>query len=367
MVALAVHPCLKYETEIKKRGLTSSNFAQIANDLNIKTHHVLRVLRQQSLTNDVQKEDIFFLAKYSHSLPRSTLAEVLGLSKTDIWKIQSKHDLEQIGTYSDLDLTKAVSVFKFLGEEDWCIKNIYELPNILDKSFLQGGYYPLYKFCLEYLRNTKQKKSILGMLSELAYPNLLRSFQFKLPNKAYHFENVGQLNEALWWSFERMTGICVDDVIHDERAALMLLNEPKCGFSAENLRNNFIGRREWNKFYKDFKQLKYGMSDYVGLSPLEKRRHSTSQLRNELEKSVNLNSGCELCGHKKNVEIHHIVPVAKTEHLFSALEINSHENLILLCPNHHKEASAFDWNGALGAGSLSELKPKLLAYLREVS
>lgn len=367
MVKTFVHPIVQFREDILKMGLVSSDYSKIAKDLNIKTHHVLRVLRSNSLSNEILKEDIFFIAKYSNLLPRNTLAEVLGLTKPDIWKIQKKHELDNISSHSDLDLDKAISVFKFMIEEDLCIKNIHELPTILSTEFLKGGYYPLYKFCLGYLNKTNQSKPILGMLAELAYPNYLKSFQFSLPNKARHFEDVGQLNEALWWSFEKMTGINIDDVIHDEKAALMLLNEPKCGFSADNLRNNFISRREWSKFYKDFRQLKYGMSQYVGLSPSKRRRHTTNELRKELAKYTEIEAGCEFCGHNKNVEIHHIIPIAKTEHLFSATEINSYKNLILLCPNHHKDASRFDWNLALHDTGLSELKTKLLSYLEEIS
>jgi 5-methylcytosine-specific restriction endonuclease McrA len=46
---------------------------------------------------------------------------------------------------------------------------------------------------------------------------------------------------------------------------------------------------------------------------------------------------CAICGYDINIEVHHIVPVSNF--LDSALisEINSLDNLIALCPNHHWE------------------------------
>lgn len=46
---------------------------------------------------------------------------------------------------------------------------------------------------------------------------------------------------------------------------------------------------------------------------------------------------CELCGYSKWVEIAHIRPVASFKPSALISEINTEANLIILCPNHHKE------------------------------
>jgi hypothetical protein len=46
---------------------------------------------------------------------------------------------------------------------------------------------------------------------------------------------------------------------------------------------------------------------------------------------------CELCGYMKWVEIAHIRPVASFEPSALLSEVNAEANLIILCPNHHKE------------------------------
>lgn len=44
---------------------------------------------------------------------------------------------------------------------------------------------------------------------------------------------------------------------------------------------------------------------------------------------------CAICGYDKHVEIAHIKPVSDFADSCTIAEINSIDNLIALCPNHH--------------------------------
>jgi hypothetical protein len=58
------------------------------------------------------------------------------------------------------------------------------------------------------------------------------------------------------------------------------------------------------------------------------------------KKIFNQNNGskkCFVCGYDKYVEICHKKPVAKFEDSATIMEINNINNLVALCPNHHKE------------------------------
>ena len=44
---------------------------------------------------------------------------------------------------------------------------------------------------------------------------------------------------------------------------------------------------------------------------------------------------CAICGYDKHVEIAHIKPVSDFTDSCTIAEINSIDNLIALCPNHH--------------------------------
>ena len=51
----------------------------------------------------------------------------------------------------------------------------------------------------------------------------------------------------------------------------------------------------------------------------------------------NPNPTCVICGYDKHVEVAHIQPVAEFDDSATVKEINSIDNLIGLCPNHHWE------------------------------
>jgi cytidyltransferase-like protein len=75
------------------------------------------------------------------------------------------------------------------------------------------------------------------------------------------------------------------------------------------------------------------------------RRHARNMMKYEYKKPKK----CHICGYDTYVETCHIKPVSKFEKTVKIKEVNSEENLVYLCPNHHKE---FD----LGLISLKESK-----------
>lgn len=46
---------------------------------------------------------------------------------------------------------------------------------------------------------------------------------------------------------------------------------------------------------------------------------------------------CAICGYDKHIEIAHIKAVSEFDDSVTIAEINSIDNLIALCPNHHWE------------------------------
>ncbi len=58
----------------------------------------------------------------------------------------------------------------------------------------------------------------------------------------------------------------------------------------------------------------------------------------------NPNASCKVCGYDKHIEVCHIKPISSFGPDDKLSEINSLDNLIGLCPNHHWELD----NGALG-------------------
>jgi hypothetical protein len=68
------------------------------------------------------------------------------------------------------------------------------------------------------------------------------------------------------------------------------------------------------------------------------RKHARDTL-----KKLDVEKKCKICGYNKFVDVAHIVPIKDFSDNTLLMEVNHKDNLLYLCPNHHKE---FD-NGLL--------------------
>lgn len=55
-------------------------------------------------------------------------------------------------------------------------------------------------------------------------------------------------------------------------------------------------------------------------------------------KHLGLDKKCQICGYDKHVEVHHIKPISSFPPDTLISDINSEDNLVVLCPNCHWEA-----------------------------
>lgn len=357
------HPIYRYADTILSDLRDGQEYSNIAKNHSCGTHHVLKLARQRGFLSDkLTKYDFEFISNYNSILTRGIIAYCLGLNKQTIWKIQKRHDLKSNAQTDIASMQDATRIFKFLLEEDYQLPKQLHLP-CLKKAILTGPYYELYQFGLKYIEEN-DISSVMGVLAENAYPDQYRIFQFRSKNGSKQFQKIEDLNEALLWCFERMTTFDLVSLAHkDENVALMNLNEPIIGFSADELRTKYIKRKDWNIFYPDFRALKKGLASYVGIrSDIKRRRISTSSLKKEF----NFANNCEFCGYNENLEIHHIYPVEDTRSVIPDKEINLEQNLIVLCPNHHRIASRFDWRSSFSR-SPKDRKKDLLEFLKDQS
>ena len=82
---------------------------------------------------------------------------------------------------------------------------------------------------------------------------------------------------------------------------------------------------------------------------------------------VNIDINCEVPGCHFNdefgVEIHHIVPRAAANQV--NIDINCIENLVVLCPNHHRIAEKIDWRHELNLGNCRTWMKAILQFISE--
>ena len=336
----------------------------LESDLDLPYWKILKLARESGLlVNDYVREDFLFLGDWSNKLPRKVIAQCLGLAPQAVWSLQRKHKLEAVQAV--LTESQAIRTFQFLIEHDLVFSRDLSLPKKISRSHLTGAYYPIYSYALDRIKANKQWFSALGFLAQVSYPSEFRHFQFKAGNHA-GFETIDELNVALSWCFEKMTGIDLWDHKYSEPEILMFLNEPKFGFNAEALRHSYMQRDFWANWYPSFAELKSGLAKSVGLlrEGDGKRRLSTKVLRSTLLDAGRRLGNCEVCGETKVLEIHHIFPVAETHELYGAAEVNQSENLVVLCPTHHRLAAGFDWRRCYSDGRANERLGDLITYLR---
>ena len=96
-----------------------------------------------------------------------------------------------------------------------------------------------------------------------------------------------------------------------------------------------------------------------------KFRYTTSRLREILITSGRDINKCEVCRQTENLHIHHIYPVAESQNIFLPEYINSPENLIVLCRNHHGFAGKFDWHSYYVSGQKDQ-RGELVNYLESM-
>jgi len=345
------------------------DFNQTMSDLSGEDFEKLSLLRSNGLLDDnASKFDFVFIAEMSDKLPRRVIADCIGMSINKVWHYQKKHNLQNIDAPETITAFVANESFRFLIEKQLKFSVDKTLPKAITTETLNGPYYSIYTYARDIVnkRDLSKKTSAIGYLACAAYPDKFRFFQFRMGNDVDRFDDIEELNLALVWSFEKMTEIDLFKNEYDENALRMLINEPSVGFDADELRNYYIPRKAWNKFYPSFKELKNGLIRFVGLSIAPaKFRYTTSKLREVLIKSGRDIEKCEICSHKENLHIHHIYPVKGAQDLFNPEYINSSQNLIVLCRNHHGFAYRFDWQSAYSRG-VKDIKAELISHIKSI-
>lgn len=69
-------------------------------------------------------------------------------------------------------------------------------------------------------------------------------------------------------------------------------------------------------------------------------RISVSDKVRQLNRTWNKNLtvfGCQVCGYNKHVELAHLKAISEFKQTCLLEEVNNPDNILVLCPNHHKE------------------------------
>jgi hypothetical protein len=115
-----------------------------------------------------------------------------------------------------------------------------------------------------------------------------------------------------------------------------------CNSSCSTIFNNL--RREKKQKIKFVKPEKFSFFDGVTKKEFFNKKGVYYKFRSEIRKHAQYvyekNEGlreCKVCGYDKHIQVCHIKSVSSFEEKDLITEINSFDNLVGLCPNHHWE------------------------------
>ena len=148
--------------------------------------------------------------------------------------------------------------------------------------------------------------------------------------------------------------VSIIDELNDEQFAEIINSstswkemEPKFGYKnsiSSNLKDKIRKRCDLLGLTLNIKALnKISVKDRTKKELFETRsnwqcaRSAITKNANEVYFKINENPKCAICGYDKHVEVAHIKSVSSFTDESLISEINSIDNLIGLCPNHHWE------------------------------
>ena len=148
--------------------------------------------------------------------------------------------------------------------------------------------------------------------------------------------------------------VSIIDELNDEQFAEIINSstswkemEPKFGYKnsiSSNLKDKIRKRCDLLGLTLNIKALnKISIKDRTKKELFETRsnwqcaRSAITKNANEVYFKINENPKCAICGYDKHVEVAHIKSVSSFTDESLISEINSIDNLIGLCPNHHWE------------------------------
>ena len=122
-----------------------------------------------------------------------------------------------------------------------------------------------------------------------------------------------------------------------KKRPLKMLYCKTCGINLPRKTHKDVRRRycdECHPNQRNWNEITYGETK-------AKRKYQIHSRIRELARTAYRHSGkpsvCEACGYDTHVVIHHKKPIGEHSDDASIAEINSIENLMCLCPNHHWE------------------------------
>lgn len=324
------------------------------------------LLRQKGIVTDIQPWELEYINENIDRTPASEIEKELSLTHNQLslilYNVLGK---KRRKSANEMSLTDATSRTKWLIEEKLHFDVDDFLPrNIQRMHFLDNDLYD----CLRFAETEKKKDSIYKNFTAIAflvcqtYPHKFRPFQFSGSKTNEYFRGSGGrknlINAARW---------VIEKKMEHKPELLAEISKNKYFLRSKDLQFFGIGSHWFRIHFSSRDKFVSAILKEYQIFMNKSKSGTTRKLREILTESGRHLEKCEVPGcyfdDEFGVDIHHIVPRSASNQV--RININCIENLVVLCPNHHRIAEKFDWQNKLNLRNCPTWMGTILRFISE--
>lgn len=363
---------MKYPTSINDDALQyiERNWKKVplpvlAKEFSMTVLQLTSLLRQKGIISDIQPWELEYIHKNINRMPASKIRKTLCLTENQFSLIVNRNlGKKRRTSLDDMLISEATEKTRWLIEEELRFSVNDHLPRkIQNKHFVDNDLYD----CIRFAETEKKKDSLYkhftatAFLVCQAYPHTFRPFQFRHAKTNEYFRGSSgrkHLINAVRWIIEKKMG--------HKPEQLPVIGENKYFLRSADMQFFGIGNYQVKEHFSSHNEFRSAiLKEYQVV--LNESQGGTAKLRKILTDSNRYPEKCEVPGcyfdDTFGVEIHHIVPRAHANQVKT--DINCIENLVVLCPNHHRIADKFDWKNVLTLKDCGTWIETILRFIRE--
>ena len=329
------------------------------------TLELTSLLRQERIVTEIQPSELEYISENINRMPASEIRDKLSLTESQFSQIVEKVlGKKRRKSLAEISLSEVTEKTRWLIEEKLHFDVDDFLPReLVNKHFVDNDLYDCIRFAEVEKKNDSLYKhfTATAFLVCQAYPNTFRPFQFRHAKTNEYFRGSrGRKNliNAARWVIEKKMGHRPESLPVISRSKYFLRSKDLqfFGIGSHQFKTHFSTRDEFvSAILKEYQLV------------LNKSQAGTTELRKILTESHRCPEKCEVTGcyydDAFGVDIHHIVPRAASNQV--KIDINCSENLIVLCPNHHRIAEKFDWKKNLNLRNCKTWIETILRFIGE--
>jgi hypothetical protein len=315
----------------------------LASRLGVDILELSAALRKKGILVEAQPQELQYIHNGLGHMPAREIRDRLGMSASQFAQICGKNlDRRIRKSRDDLEIDEVKASTRWLIEEKLELARDDFLPRTINnRLFANAGL----NHCLGFAERAKVSDTLyrnfpaVAFLVCQAYPDQYRPFQFRhAKNNDYFKGNEGRRNilNAVRWIIERKL------LIDPGHVTLIAAN--KYFLRTADLQFYGVGPHWYLQHFESKEQLLQAVLKLYGDSGQRSTGGSSTRLRKALAAAGRPVSVCEVYGcyydDEYGLDVHHVIPraVAKARRI----AVHGPDNLVALCPNHHRRARLFD-------------------------